>query len=154
MGFKFDRSGVRVPTLAISAWIEPKTVVHGEFRATSVIRTLRERWPLGPPLSQRDAAAADIAPILARETPRSPADWPIVSPQPISPRATKIFHILDSWDPLAPLGRDLFEAALAWEAHKSGSPSSIEVESVGRWRVLRHARRLKHATFPGVTGRR
>jgi phospholipase C len=62
MGFRFDRSGVRIPTLAISAYIDPKTVVTEEYRNTSLIRTLRERFSLGPPLTGRDAVAADIAP--------------------------------------------------------------------------------------------
>jgi phospholipase C len=43
MGFSFDRSGVRIPTLAISAWIPEQTVVNGEFRATSLRRLRRSR---------------------------------------------------------------------------------------------------------------
>jgi phospholipase C len=33
-GFTFDRSGVRIPTLAVSAWMPARTVVTGEHRAT------------------------------------------------------------------------------------------------------------------------
>ena len=51
MGFTFDRSGVRIPTLAISAWIPERTVVNEEHRATSLIATMRERWNLGEPLT-------------------------------------------------------------------------------------------------------
>jgi phospholipase C len=80
-GFGFDRSGVRVPAIAISPWVGERTVVTAEYRSTSVIRTLRGRWPLGGPLTQRDAAAADIAPVLSLETPRDPADWPTVVPR-------------------------------------------------------------------------
>ena len=69
MGFRFDRSGIRIPTLAISAYIDPRTVVTSEYRNTSLIRTLRERFSLGPPLTGRDAVAADIAPILTRDAP-------------------------------------------------------------------------------------
>jgi len=32
-----------------------------------LIRTLRERFSLGPPLTGRDAVAADLAPILSRD---------------------------------------------------------------------------------------
>jgi phospholipase C len=84
-GFGFDRSGLRVPAFAISAWIPARTVVTGEYRNTSVIRTLRERWPLGGPLTNRDAGAADIAPVLTLDTPRDPADWPTVTPRPVPP---------------------------------------------------------------------
>jgi phospholipase C len=85
MGFRFDRSGVRIPILAISAYIDPKTVVTEEYRNTSLIRTLRERFSLGPPLTGRDAVAADIAPILTRDVPRPQEDWPEVTPRPVPP---------------------------------------------------------------------
>ena len=60
-GFTFDRSGVRIPTLAISAWIPERTVINEEHRATSLIATMRERWNLGPPLTARDASARSFA---------------------------------------------------------------------------------------------
>jgi phospholipase C len=82
-GFRFDRSGVRVPAIAISAWVAPGTVVSDEYRHTSVIRTLRQRWSLGPPLTGRDATARDIAPILSLGAPRPPEDWPEVAPRPV-----------------------------------------------------------------------
>ena len=84
MGFRFDRAAVRIPTLAVSAYIDPRTVVVGQYRNTSLIRTLRERWPLGSPLTGRDATAADIAPVLTRATPRAQEDWPEVTPRPVS----------------------------------------------------------------------
>ena len=92
MGFRFDRSGIRIPTLAVSAYIDPRTVVTAEYRNTSLIRTLRERFSLGPPLTGRDAVAADIAPILTRDTPRTQEDWPEVTPRQVPPLL----------DPLAP----------------------------------------------------
>jgi len=42
-----------VPAIAISAWIPPRSVVTAEYRNTSVLRTLRGRWNLGPPLTAR-----------------------------------------------------------------------------------------------------
>jgi phospholipase C len=47
MGFTFNRSGVRIPTLAISAWIPEGTVINHEYRATSLLATMRERFNLG-----------------------------------------------------------------------------------------------------------
>jgi phospholipase C len=82
-GFRFDRSGVRVPAIAISPWIPPGTLVSGEHRHTSMIATLRRRWDLGGPLTGRDAVAADLAPVLSAERPRDPADWPDVTPRPV-----------------------------------------------------------------------
>jgi phospholipase C len=85
LAFSFDRSGVRVPAIAISAWIPERTVVTAEYRNTSVLRTLRERWGLGGPLTARDAAAAGIAPVLTLSTPRPPEEWPDVVPLPVPP---------------------------------------------------------------------
>jgi phospholipase C len=82
-GFTFDRSGVRVPALAISAWVPERSVESHEYRHTSVIRTLCDRWSLGPPLSGRDATARSIAPVLSLDTPREPEDWPEVVARPV-----------------------------------------------------------------------
>ncbi|MFJ3832830.1 alkaline phosphatase family protein [Streptomyces sp. NPDC090046] len=65
LGFRFDRLGVRVPTIAVSAWIPERTVVTREHWNTSVLATLRERWKLGPPLTERDAAAATFTDVFA-----------------------------------------------------------------------------------------
>jgi phospholipase C len=89
-GFGFDRSGVRVPAIAISAWIPAHTVVTGQYRNTSVLATLRRRWKLGEPLTRRDAVAADIAPVLTLDSPRDPQDWPDVAPRPVPPYAGTI----------------------------------------------------------------
>jgi phospholipase C len=85
LGFRFDRSGLRVPAFAISPWISEQTVVTSEHRHSSVITTLRKRWRLGDALTARDAVAADLAPVLTRETPRDPQDWPQVVPRPVPP---------------------------------------------------------------------
>ncbi|MDG6898136.1 MAG: hypothetical protein JRN24_00215, partial [Nitrososphaerota archaeon] len=80
-GFRFDRSGVRVPAIAISAWLAPKTVVNQEYRHTSVIRTLRDTWDIGGPLTQRDASAASLAALPFLDQPRPPEEWPKVTPR-------------------------------------------------------------------------
>jgi phospholipase C len=85
MGFSFRRSGVRIPAIAISPWIPVQTVVSSEYRNTSVIATLRRRWQLGPPLTQRDAVAADLSPVFSLDTPRDPDGWPQVSPRLVPP---------------------------------------------------------------------
>ena len=108
MGFAFDRSGVRVPTIAISAWIPERTVATSEYRGTSVIATLRRRWDLGPPLTGRDAAAGDISPVMALDQPRDPADWPDVIARP----APTVRPAMASSGSLRGLPRSAFLAAL------------------------------------------
>ena len=78
MGFSFNRSGVRIPTLAISAWIPEQTVVNDELRATSLLATMRQRFNLGQPLNARDASAPSFANIFTLTSPRAQEDWPDV----------------------------------------------------------------------------
>jgi phospholipase C len=109
-GFTFNRSGVRLPTLAISAWIPERTVVSEEYRATSVISTLRERWNLGAPFSGRDATARSLRPVFTLDQPRSQQDWPEVLARPVEPM-TQALLPLDA--PLNGLGKALFGGVLA-----------------------------------------
>ena len=109
-GFTFNRSGVRIPTLAISAWIPERTVVNEEYRATSVLSTLRERWNLGTPLTGRDATARSLRPIFTLDQPRSQQDWPEVLARPVEPMTESLMP-LDA--PLNGLGKALFAAVLA-----------------------------------------
>jgi phospholipase C len=150
MGFRFDRSGLRVPTLAISAWVDPRTVVNQEFRSTSVIRTLRERWSLGGPLTQRDAAAPDIAPILSRTTPRPAEEWPIVRAR----RPSRWARLLSPFERTLPaLATHLFSAALALEAHQAGEAAPVDRMPLSRWGARRRVRGLRTVSFPRATQR-
>jgi len=119
MGFRFDRAGVRVPTVAVSAYIDPQTVITSGYRNTSLIATLRARWNLGAPLTARDASAPSITPVLTRATPRPPEDWPEVTPQlaatPVS---------LDK--PLPPLGQHLLGVAIALDTHHTSHVPDID----------------------------
>jgi phospholipase C len=82
-GFRFDRSGIRVPAIAISPWIPEGTVINGVHRSTSLIHTLRQHWSLGEPFSAREAIAPDLSPVLSLHTPRDSQDWPDVDPRPV-----------------------------------------------------------------------
>jgi phospholipase C len=57
--------------------------VNDQFRSTSVLSTLRERWSLGSPFSAREAMAPTLRAVLTRETPRDPGTWPDVVPQAV-----------------------------------------------------------------------
>ena len=111
-GFKFDRSGVRIPTFAVSAWIPERTVVNEEFRATSLIASMREKWNLGPPLTARDASARSFATdkLFSLSKPRQPEDWPEVIARPV-PKGPESVAPLDA--PLGTLGKSLVAACLA-----------------------------------------
>lgn len=76
-GFAFDRFGVRVPALVISPYTEQGTVVRDTFHTCSVLRTLRDRFDLGPPLTRRDAAAPSLEVAFNRAVPRD--DRPVIT---------------------------------------------------------------------------
>jgi phospholipase C len=79
-GFGFDRLGVRVPALVISPYTEHGMVVTDTFHSCSVLRTLRERFDLGPALSRRDAVAPLLDVAFNRSDPRT--DRPDVRARP------------------------------------------------------------------------
>ncbi len=106
---------MRIPAIAISPWIPAQTVINAEYRNTSVITTLRNRWQLGAPLTGRDAVAADLAPVLTLDTPRDPAGWPEARPQPVPPY-TGLIPAPDA--ALHGLAKAAFHAALALAEHR------------------------------------
>jgi phospholipase C len=114
LGFTFERSGVRLPAIAISPWIDEATVVNDTFRSTSVLATLRERWALGDPFSAREAIAPTLQAILSRDTPRPPETWPDVIARPV-PAFDEILVPLQA--PLGPLASALFFGFLAYGKH-------------------------------------
>jgi len=72
--YTFDRLGVRVPVVLISPWIG-RQVVDARCDHTSLLRSLTEKWGLGP-MGARTAAATDVlaalkrAPALRTDTPK------------------------------------------------------------------------------------
>ncbi|KAL4302441.1 hypothetical protein GQ457_10G007070 [Hibiscus cannabinus] len=76
--FKFDRLGVRVPTIMVSPWIDKATVVHGgngkpyptsEFEHSSIPATVKKLFNLSAPfLTKRDEWASTFESILQTRT--------------------------------------------------------------------------------------
>jgi phospholipase C len=83
LGFRFDRSGYRVPAILVSPWVEQGAVFNDEYRHTSLIATLRKVWELGEPLTQRDASARTFDDLLTLEEPRDPQTWTTITARPV-----------------------------------------------------------------------
>ncbi len=75
--FTFDRVGVRVPMVMVSAWIEPGTIVSHSFDHTSFLRTMEDKWGLAP-LTARDRAARPFTEVFNASEARPGDDWPIL----------------------------------------------------------------------------
>lgn len=78
--FDFTRIGVRVPTIAISPWIAPGSVIHtpingptpnSQYEHTSIMATMRAIFNMTTPLNARDAWAATFENILTLDSPRT-----------------------------------------------------------------------------------
>ncbi|KAM7272778.1 hypothetical protein ACFE04_027441 [Oxalis oulophora] len=92
--FKFDRLGVRVPTIMISPWIEKGTVVHGangsptatsEYEHSSIPATVKNIFNLPSFLTKRDAWAGTFEGVFQTRTePRT--DCPVQLPTPVAIR--------------------------------------------------------------------
>ena len=80
-GFKFDRLGVRVPTVMISPYIKKGTVMSHIYDHASIIRTVSKRWHLEP-LTERDMQANSFEDALSLTTART--DYPDIKPRPYS----------------------------------------------------------------------
>ncbi|KAL9248617.1 Non-specific phospholipase C2-like protein [Drosera capensis] len=94
--FKFDRLGVRVPTIMVSPWIEKGTVVHrangptstSEYEHSSIPATVKKLFNLSSPfLTKRDAWAGTFEGIITRTKPRT--DCPVTLPTPVKIRQTE-----------------------------------------------------------------
>jgi phospholipase C len=91
--FEFKRLGVRIPTIAISPWINKGTLVHdptgptadSKYDHTSTLATIKKLWNMPNFLTKRDAWAGTFEGILQqRTTPRT--DCPTKLPNPPSLR--------------------------------------------------------------------
>ncbi len=150
MGFGFDRLGLRVPTIAVSAWIRPGTVVNEEFRHTSVIRTLRERWSLGAPLTGRDASAPSLIPLLTLDGPVTPDRWPAV----MTPEITLGHEVLSSLElPMTLMEREFVREALYFEGKLSSREIAADPDSIRHSEAHDHMLRLRNAWFPQIAKR-
>lgn len=75
MGFTFDRLGLRVPAIVVSAHAAPGTIVRDEMHHGSLVATLSRQHGLAP-LTARDDGAPTIHNALTAPRPRQPDTWP------------------------------------------------------------------------------
>jgi phospholipase C len=126
MGFRFDRLGVRVPAILISAWIEPGTIVSTPLDHGSVLRTMSRKWDLGH-LTERDRASNDVGAAFNRGTPRPRESWPVVRARPMPQRELRQAANMDH--PLNGLQRSVLGLATALGADHASPGRAHTVSS-------------------------
>jgi phospholipase C len=111
--FAFDRLGVRIPAIAISAYTQQNTVINREVHHGTVIRSLCEKYDLDA-LNERDRNAPDLTDALNLENPRLPEAWPQTVPLPVPAGAlyTDPFSPEIAERPLNALERDIVGLAM------------------------------------------
>jgi phospholipase C len=100
----FERRGFRVPTLLISPFARRKTVAHGVYDHTSVLKLIAWRFGLSP-LSVRDATAANLADALDFASHNTSAPSIVVPPAPSLPCPPGALPGDGDWAELAALAR-------------------------------------------------
>jgi phospholipase C len=134
MGFTFDRLGVRVPAIAISAYTRKGTIIHDEMHHAAVIATLSEKFGLEP-LTERDKGARTISNAINLTEPRQPWDWPETTPQYVPPNVESDgpFSPEAGNAPLSPPAQALMGMLVA----KAGLPASAEPKTFDEaWGLL------------------
>ena len=85
--FDFDRTGVRVPTILVSPWVEPQRVDPTEYDHSSIPATVRAHFvPTAPHLRDRDKLANTFLGSLIRTTRRTGTDLPNLARRARRPR--------------------------------------------------------------------
>jgi phospholipase C len=118
-GFGFNRLGVRVPAIVVSAYTPPQTVVNDVLDHTAVLSTVVNRFQLpNNRLGARAAGSPDLGMALTLKTPRK--DKPPIPKPPATMLATLKFDAARlTTKPLTALQRTLLEGA-AYRLGKSG----------------------------------
>jgi phospholipase C len=151
-GFRFDRSGYRVPAILVSPWVEPGAVYTEEYRHTSLIATLRRTWGLGEAFTQRDAAARTFDHLLVRTTPRDPQTWAIPTAHPV-PAWTLDLEVVGQG--LSTLGKGIGPALIA-TAQQLGVPLPADLTDPGTAlpprRIVGILRQIAGHFFPRLAG--
>lgn len=145
--FKFDRLGVRIPTLLISPWIPKGTVIsappteqkpfpNSEYDLTSIMSSTRKLLNMqSPPLTNRDAWAGTFEHVFTLDEPRSDCMDHLPNAGPAS----------DGYSPYTEMAmsiNDLQKQILDMHAHLGGYqfPATAKLQTQGQ--VSEHAQEL------------
>lgn len=142
--FKFDRLGVRIPTMVISPWVDArvhhapthnKPFPSSQYDHTSLIATLTRMWGLNGPLNKRDAWAAPWD-FIFKERTAARTDCPLTLPpvhiDSVNAYMSKKAHRPEHKQPLNELQKELVQLGNAVTGrHPDSSLDTLLTEEEG-----------------------
>ncbi|BCA56423.1 hypothetical protein W02_35630 [Nitrospira sp. KM1] len=118
--FPFNRLGQRIPTILISPWIPKGTVFSTPLDATTLMKTLEEKFGLDA-LTARDAASTSLSALPCLPTPRTREDMPRLRLRKLSPQEAAN----DGLNPPGAVARDLVKMVNAVATGSSDMPPGV-----------------------------
>ena len=126
-GFQFDRLGLRVPMVMVSAYIAPGTIVNAPQEHTSFLKTMASKWGL-PTLTERDAAAPEFSEVFTAELAQPVSSWPVLADH-VVPQAWFTQDFSDA--PLNDLQRSIVGMVAALPQAQALGLEATAVQTVG-----------------------
>jgi phospholipase C len=153
--FKFDRLGIRIPTLLISPWIPKGTVIsrapaaqnpsaNSEYDLTSIMASARKLLGIDlPPLTARDAWSSTFEHVVSANSPRTdcPEHLPPALPPKLSPHIEANLPLNDLQNHIAAVLSHLSQSSEEKEAFPS--PPLKTQGHLSVW-AQHHMRRHRH----------
>ncbi|HXT63505.1 MAG TPA: alkaline phosphatase family protein [Pyrinomonadaceae bacterium] len=147
-GFNFERLGVRVPMVMVSANIAENTIVNSPMNHNSFLQTMAQKWEL-PSLGPRQDSSPPFTEVFSSSS-RSLDTWPnwTVYPGPASTLDEAQMRIVDPANaPLNPLQQSIIDAIREFYAGDPAVAAFADrvIETAGDAKeFLEQAEKLRH----------
>jgi phospholipase C len=148
-GFTFDRLGVRVPMVMVSANIAANTIVNTPMHHCSFLQTMQQKWGLTSLGPRQDIAPpfTEVFTATARDRKTWP-DWKVY-PGPSSTLVEALMRQVDPADvPLNDLQKSIIDAISKFYAHDPLLSGMLVNNAADAKQFLEKARKLRHLEPP------
>jgi phospholipase C len=148
-GFNFDRLGVRVPMVMVSANIAANTIVNSPMHHCSFLQTMQQKWGL-PSLGPRQDTAPPFTEVFTSAS-RDLGTWPDWKdyPGPSSTLVEGLMRTVDPHDvPLNELQKSIIDAISHFYAHDPALSGMVVNTAADAKKFLEEVAKLRHPTVP------
>jgi phospholipase C len=145
-GFPFNRLGVRVPMVMVSANIAANTIINTPLHHCSFLQTMQQKWGFTTSLGPRQETAPPFTEVFTA-TARTQESWPnwTTYPGPVSTLDETLLGVVDASDaPLNDLQQSIVEAIAAFYADDPILSSMVVNTAGDAKKFLEAAEKLRH----------